>query len=95
MSDLVDLPYAYFHMRISDEVSPDRLEELLEDAEGLIANYLGYPISERWPDYEGVPVAMRRAVCVVALDLFDNSRTPLGDMEQIRNLVGRYKREGF
>lgn len=95
MTELVDPMSARFTMRITDEVGDVDLDELLLDAQGLVERYLTYPIIERWPDYEDVPREIPRAVMVVALDLLDNRRTPLKDMDVIRNLIGPFRRESF
>lgn len=101
MYGIVTLDVARAYMRVGSETTDTALLLMIDAATALVQGYLGYPIlkpagaTDGWPTPNDVPASIIVAICIVALDIYDDRDTPLTEIEAVRALAGSYRRHSF
>jgi hypothetical protein len=95
---LLTLDDLKLHLRIEDDYHDDRLEQILDDASGIVLDYLKVEDSQ-WQTTSGepdsVPYAVRAATKLVAGALFENLEGNEGGpdplSETVKSLLHRFR----
>jgi len=98
MTSVLTPDAARTHLRVGSSVTDQQLIELIEAAEGLVADELGRPLVcqiRGWPTADEVPANVRHAVKLVVTDLYENRCTPLAELRGVQLLIQRHKKLSF